>query len=67
MTCRTRKKSRVGLIPVMRGGKVPGLLRLADLFGEISKIALGNYNTNRQHHHCKMVGAGFKPAPIFYF
>jgi CBS domain-containing protein len=35
-------KENVGLIPVMRGGKVAGMLRLSDLFGEISKIVLGD-------------------------
>ena len=34
-------KENIGLIPVMRGGKVAGMLRLSDLFGEISKIVLG--------------------------
>jgi len=34
-------KENVGLIPVMQGGKVAGMLRLSDLFGEISKIVLG--------------------------
>ena len=35
-------KENIGLIPVMRGGKVAGMLRLSDLFGEISKIVLGD-------------------------
>lgn len=35
-------KEKVGLIPVMQGGKVVGMLRLNDLFGEISKIVLGD-------------------------
>jgi CBS domain-containing protein len=35
-------KENVGLIPVMQGGKVVGMLRLSDLFGEISKIVLGD-------------------------
>jgi CBS domain-containing protein len=35
-------KENVGLIPVMRDGKVAGMLRLSDLFGEISKIVLGD-------------------------
>ena len=34
-------KENIGMIPVMRGGKVAGILRLSDLFGEISKIVLG--------------------------
>jgi len=34
-------KENVSLIPVMQGGKVAGMLRLSDLFGEISKIVLG--------------------------
>ena len=34
-------KENVGLIPVMQGGKVAGMLRLSDLFAEISKIVLG--------------------------
>jgi CBS domain-containing protein len=34
-------KENVGLIPVMQGGKVAGMLRLSDLFGEISKMVLG--------------------------
>ena len=35
-------KENVGLIPVMQGGKVAGMLRLSDLFGEISKLVLGD-------------------------
>jgi len=35
-------KENIGLIPVMQGGKVVGMLRLSDLFGEISKIVLGD-------------------------
>ena len=35
-------KENIGMIPVMRGGKVAGILRLSDLFGEISKIVLGD-------------------------
>jgi CBS domain-containing protein len=35
-------KENVGLIPVMQGGKVVGMLRLSDLFGEISRIVLGD-------------------------
>ena len=35
-------KENVGLIPVMSDGKVAGILRLSDLFGEISKIVLGD-------------------------
>ncbi len=34
-------KENVGLIPLMQGGKVAGMLRLSDLFGEISKMVLG--------------------------
>jgi CBS domain-containing protein len=35
-------KENLGLVPVMQGGKVAGMLRLSDLFGEISKIVLGD-------------------------
>ena len=35
-------RENVGLIPVMRGGKGAGMLRLSDLFGEISRIVLGD-------------------------
>ncbi len=35
-------KENVGLIPVMQSGKVAGMLRLSDLFGEISKMVLGD-------------------------
>jgi CBS domain-containing protein len=35
-------KEHIGLIPVMQSGKVVGMLRLTDLFGEISKIVLGD-------------------------
>jgi CBS domain-containing protein len=35
-------KENVGLIPVMQKGKVVGMLRLSDLFGEISKMVLGD-------------------------
>ena len=35
-------KGNVGLIPVMQSGKVAGMLRLSDLFGEISKRVLGD-------------------------
>ena len=35
-------KENLGLIPVMQGGKVTGILRLSDLFDEISKIVLGD-------------------------
>ena len=35
-------KENIGLIPVMQGGKVGGMLRLSDLFGEISRIVLGD-------------------------
>jgi CBS domain-containing protein len=34
-------KENVGLMPVMEDGKVAGMLRLSDLFGEISQIVLG--------------------------
>jgi CBS domain-containing protein len=35
-------KEQVGLIPVMQDSKVVGMVRLSDLFGEISKIVLGD-------------------------
>ena len=35
-------KENLGLLPVMQGGKVAGMLRLSDLFGEISKMVLGD-------------------------
>ena len=35
-------KENVGLMPVMEKGKVIGMIRLSDLFNEISKIVLGN-------------------------
>jgi len=35
-------KEDVGLAPVMETGKVAGMLRLSDLFGEISKLVLGD-------------------------
>jgi signal-transduction protein with cAMP-binding, CBS, and nucleotidyltransferase domain len=35
-------KEKVSLMPVMQGGKVAGMLRLSDLFGEISKLVLGD-------------------------
>jgi CBS domain-containing protein len=34
-------KENVGLLPVMQNNKVAGMLRLSDLFGEISKSVLG--------------------------
>lgn len=34
-------KETAGLIPVMQEGKVAGMLRLSDLFGQISKMVLG--------------------------
>lgn len=34
-------QENAGLIPVMQGGKVAGMLRLSDLFGEISQMVLG--------------------------
>ena len=34
-------KENVGLMPVIQEGKVAGMLRLSDLFGEISKMVLG--------------------------
>jgi CBS-domain-containing membrane protein len=34
-------KEDAGLIAVMQGGKVAGMLRMSDLFGEISKMVLG--------------------------
>jgi CBS domain-containing protein len=35
-------KENIGLIPVMESGKVVGILRLSDLFGEISALVLGD-------------------------
>ncbi|MHB8069139.1 MAG: CBS domain-containing protein [Desulfobaccales bacterium] len=35
-------KENVGLMPVMQNGKVEGMLRLSDLFGEISRSVLGD-------------------------
>ncbi|OGR08236.1 MAG: hypothetical protein A3K23_07215 [Desulfobacca sp. RBG_16_58_9] len=35
-------KEDVGLMPVMEGGKVMGMIRLSDLFTEISKMVLGD-------------------------
>jgi CBS domain-containing protein len=35
-------KENLGLVPVMQGGKVAGMLRLSDLYGEISQIVLGD-------------------------
>jgi CBS domain-containing protein len=35
-------KENVSLIPVLEAGKVAGMLRLADLFAEISRIVLGD-------------------------
>ena len=35
-------KETVGLVPVVQGGRVVGMLRLSDLFGEISKLVLGD-------------------------
>ena len=35
-------KENVGLIPVMQSEKVAGMLRLSDLFGEISALVLGD-------------------------
>ena len=34
-------QENVGLLPVMQGGKVAGMLRLSDLFGEVSGSVLG--------------------------
>jgi CBS-domain-containing membrane protein len=34
-------KENLGLIPVMEAGRVMGILRLSDLFAEISRIVLG--------------------------
>jgi CBS domain-containing protein len=34
-------QENIGLIPVMQEGKVAGMLRLSELFGEISKMVLG--------------------------
>ena len=36
-------KEHIGLVPVMQGGRVVGILRFSDLFGEISKIVLGDW------------------------
>ncbi len=35
-------QENIGLIPVLQSGKVVGMLRLDDLFGEISRIVLGD-------------------------
>ncbi|MCX5891688.1 MAG: CBS domain-containing protein [Deltaproteobacteria bacterium] len=35
-------KENLGLVPVVQGGRVVGMLRLSDLFGEISKLVLGD-------------------------
>ena len=35
-------KENLGLVPVMQGGKVAGMLRLSDLFEEISRLVLGD-------------------------
>ncbi|MFZ5449913.1 MAG: HPP family protein [Thermodesulfobacteriota bacterium] len=35
-------KETISLIPVLQAGKVVGMLRLSDLFNEISKIVLGD-------------------------
>ena len=35
-------QEHIGLVPVVQGGRVVGMLRLSDLFGEISKIVLGD-------------------------
>jgi CBS domain-containing protein len=35
-------KENVGLMPVLQAGKVAGMLRLSDLFGEITRIVLGD-------------------------
>jgi len=35
-------KENVGLVPVLHGGRVEGILRMSDLFGEISRIVLGD-------------------------
>ncbi len=35
-------QENVGLLPVMYDGKVAGMLRLSDLFGEISRTVLGD-------------------------
>jgi len=36
-------KADVGLMPVTESGKVIGILRLSDLFNEVSRIVLGDY------------------------
>jgi CBS domain-containing protein len=35
-------KEDVGLMPVMEGGKVMGMIRLSDLFKEVSDLVLGD-------------------------
>jgi CBS domain-containing protein len=35
-------KKNVGLAPVLEEGKVAGMLRLSDLFGEVSRLVLGD-------------------------
>jgi CBS domain-containing protein len=35
-------KENVGLMPVMQAGKVAGMIRLSDLFNEITKVVLGD-------------------------
>ena len=35
-------KENVGVVPVMEGGKVMGMIRLSDLFKEISDLVLGD-------------------------
>jgi CBS-domain-containing membrane protein len=35
-------QENLGLVPVMQGGKVAGMLRLSDIFGEISRMVLGD-------------------------
>jgi signal-transduction protein with cAMP-binding, CBS, and nucleotidyltransferase domain len=35
-------RADVGLMPVVESGKVIGILRLSDLFNEVSRIVLGD-------------------------
>jgi CBS domain-containing protein len=35
-------KENVGLIPVIQDDKVAGMVRLSDLFAEVSKVVLGD-------------------------
>ena len=35
-------KENVGLMPVIRAGKVAGMIRFSDLFNEIAQVVLGD-------------------------